>query len=74
MSFDNYDKDIVANSKFEPFTQTRLYFECAIIMSDNQKFYLRVIYSLLDVLGDFGGLNEVVIGILALLLGPWVEY
>ena len=74
LNYDSIAKDIVANQKIDPFTGCRLYFEAAIVMSDNLITHSRRIYGLLDVLGDFGGLNEVVMSILALLLSPWVEF
>lgn len=43
-------------------------------MHDQMNIYSRTIYGLLDVFGDFGGLLEVVMGVLALIISPWVEF
>lgn len=51
-----------------------MYFECAMVMSDQMKVYSRTIYGLLGVFGDFGGLLEVVMLILAFVISPWVEF
>ena len=74
INYDSIAKDVVPNQKIDPFTGSRLWFEAALLMSDNQISHSRRIYSLLDVLGDFGGLNEVIMSVLALLLSPWVEF
>lgn len=56
LSLDKMDKDVLPNVKICPFTGKKIFWETAIIMSDLQANHSRRIYSLLDVLGDFGGL------------------
>ena len=52
----------------------RSYLKMMLIMASDVTQHSRKTYGLLDVFGDFGGLNEVVTTIFFVILAPWVQF
>lgn len=56
------------------FRGTQLYWNVFLILSDQQDIHSRSVYTIFDMLGDFGGLMEVLMLISSTLVAPWSEF